>query len=216
MPRKRKTLSPEASVSLPPPPATPPASPELDFDGMDDVEDDVDPAKLVAKFQLETEAALEQCRQRMDELSTRVESAIGLHSERLEQIARVAEIGSKVLDDVRAEGRRAADELGEFARLAQQSASEAADASKVYEKMQSGRPELLDRIQRMGEMVGLYREDNQRLYDLLDALSRKIDVLEGRAGTLDQTLVAVDQLNTVVHGLNTKAELKRVAQEQRR
>lgn len=206
MPRKRRNLAPA-------PESIPPSAPgQADITELVEADDAPDVAKLVARFRVEIDARLAEQGQRLGACESRWELKLA----QLEEVVRrLDEEGAKtrrVFDDLREAAARAVREMTELAQLAHASAEEAKEASKVYEKLQDSRPDLLERIMRLGEIVGQYRCDYQRLDDLMTELSNRVSSLQGYNEKTDALHGVVDALGGIVHDMNGKRSLATVAE----
>jgi chromosome segregation ATPase len=169
----------------------------------------LDAADLIARFQLETEAALGEMRREMHRLVTEQSWTVASLRDEWEQTR--GEVGGlrRTVDAALHDMRAGVTEAITAAKSASSSAGKAETAAAVFEKLKASQPDFHRMVQEQNRVIGDVRTRFEHLESRLSGYAKRLDELDAVAVDYADTKGEVRGLDLVVKDLNTEARQRR-------
>lgn len=165
--------------------------------------------ELIARFQLETERALDKLRTDM----------LGLHEDLARKVAAVQDSCAQMTEAVRRQTRELEDavhhtrngvkECNEALKVAAKAARDAADSAAVFEKLKDSQPDFAAQVRALEARLAKVVDTNAHLAEQFTGLTRRLDEFELVAESMEETKGEVRGIDQAVKILDRSVRASR-------
>lgn len=169
----------------------------------------LDPAELIARFQLETDAALAAIRRdHQTQLVSQERKIAGLQDDWTRTREEVTGL-KRTVDDALHQMRVGMEEVLNAQRVSMASAQKAETAAAVFDKLKASQPDFHRMVANQDKVVAHVRDQMTHLEEQVNGYAKRLDELDAVAVDYEDTKGAVRGLDMVVKDLNSEARQRR-------
>lgn len=165
--------------------------------------------ELVARFQLESERAIERVRADMTGLVQDLARKVASLEDQYTQMRETASRQTVALEDGLHHTRRAVAETNEAMKVAAKAAQEARDSALVYEKLRESQPDFAAQVRALETRLAAVVDTNTHLGERLNGLVKQLEEFEVVADSFEETQGEVRGLDIAVKKLDTLTRTSR-------
>lgn len=169
----------------------------------------LDPAEVVARFQLETEATLATIKREHQTQLVGQERKIAMLDDAWTRTREEVTALKRTVDDALHQMRVGIEEVLNAQRLSMAAASKAETAAAVFDKLKASQPDLHRMVRDQDKVVAGVRDKMTHLGEQVSGYAKRLDELDAVAVDYEDTKGAVRGLDMVVKDLNSEARQRR-------
>lgn len=165
--------------------------------------------ELVARFQLESEGNLKFLAEEVRKAMARQDQQVASLSDSWRALEQEARDMRRVIDDGLNQMRSGVSEVNIALRRAVESAAQAEQSAKVYEKLRASQPDFIKAVQALEKKVASVQDSDRTTRDAINALSRRLDQFEGLTSDYQEVRGEVRNMDRIVTDLNGAEQRRR-------
>lgn len=165
--------------------------------------------ELVARFQLETEGNLKFLADEVRKAMARQDQQVAGLSDSWRVLERDAKDMRRVIDDGLTQMRSGVSEVNIALKRAVESAQQAEQSAKVYEKLRASQPDFIKAVMALEKKVAQCQDATRAVADSLNGLSSRLDQFERLTTDYQEVRGEVRNMDRIVTDLNGAEQRRR-------